>query len=188
MRPLRLLFDTDEVFADFQTPTFDIIEQLTGRRYNPVDFDVWDLFQHFDKATQDAIFEHVDQPGWCYALKPFPAAQAAIEEIRQLPNVEVYALTSPHHSQTWYYERVEWLKKHFKMTKHDVIQTPAKFLVRGDAFLDDNPSHVEKWKAEHPDKLAMLWHIENTRLLGMEDIRVRTWEEVLNRIRGIVRG
>lgn len=183
----RLLVDVDEVLADFQSPALDIIEDLTGTRYKPSDFEIWDMFETFSDAVKKRIFKRIDKRGWCLNLKPFPEAQAAIAEIRSM-GVEVFALTSPHHSKSWYYERVEWLKKHYAMPKSHVIQTPAKFLVRGDAFLDDNPSHVEKWRAEHPDKTAMLWHIPNTRTLGLDDIRVRSWDEVKARLEACQRG
>lgn len=188
MRRLRVLIDVDEVLADFQSPTFDIIHSHTGRRFTPSDFEVWDIFEALPTMPEvshvpglkDLVCKDIDAKGWCLNLRPFEPAQEAVAKLREF--ADVYALTSPHHSESWYYERVEWLKKHFGMDKKHVIQTKSKFLVRGDVFIDDNPEHIQAWRAEHPDKMALLWHCENTRKLGFEDIRVRTWSEVFERV------
>lgn len=184
MRRIELLLDVDEVLVDFQTPTFEIIEQLTGVRYTPFDFQVWDIFEAFDKETQAAIWKQIERPGWCYSLRPFPEAQAALEEMRSWTDVEIdiYALTSPHHGVTWYYERVESLKKNFDIDKKHVHQTSAKFMVGGDAFVEDNPDHCVAWRKRNPKGLAMLRDIPNTRMLGHDDIRVRNWKEIVERV------
>lgn len=48
MRRLRLLVDVDGVLGDFQTPALDIMAEVTGRRYQPEDFEVWDIFSVLD--------------------------------------------------------------------------------------------------------------------------------------------
>lgn len=183
MRKKRVLVDVDEVLGDFQTPAFQVMQSVTGRLYCPEDFEVWDMFEVLSPSQKELVFAAIDKPGFCANIQPFPAALEAIERLRGI--ADVYALTSPHHSQSWYYERVEWLKKHFGFNRHHVIQTGTKFLVRGDAFLDDKPDHVQAWSEEHPDKLAMLWHIPNTRTLGLDNLRVRTWDEVIRRVEAI---
>jgi 5'(3')-deoxyribonucleotidase len=180
-RRKRLLIDVDEVLVDFQTPTFDIIHRLLGRRLRPEDYEVWDMFGLFTDEERTAIFTEIEQPGFCRALKPTPGARLAVEELRSL--VDVFPVTSHFHSQTWVHERDASLKEHFGFTKREIVHTGAKFLVAGDYFLDDNPSHVEGWVAEHPDGCGMLWHIPNTRTLGFEDIRMHSWGGVIERIK-----
>lgn len=89
----------------------------------------------------------------------------------------------PMHSRHWVFERTEWLKEHFDIDLRHVIHTSSKYLVHGDVFLDDKPDHVEGWRREHPNGLAMLWHTSNTRTLGMDDLRVKSWDEVVKRSR-----
>jgi 5'(3')-deoxyribonucleotidase len=182
MRP-RLLVDVDEVLADFQTPAFAVIHKITGRSYKPDDFLVWDIFGVLSDEEAQAVFDVMEQPGFCSSLQPTPGAIEAIEELREF--AEIYAVTSPQHNRHWVYERTEWLLEHFKLNKAHIIHTAAKYLVRGDAFLDDKPEHVEHWAHENPDKLAMLWHIPNTRNLGQGLLRVRSWSEVINRVRSL---
>lgn len=181
-RRKRLLVDVDEVLADFQTPALEIAHRLTGKRLTPFDYEVWDMFTLFTEAEKRAIFEEIEKPGFCRTLLPRPGAIEAIREIQTL--VDVYPVTSPFHSLTWVHERNAWLQEHFGFKSSQVVHTSAKFLVLGDAFIDDNPSHVAAWQAEHPGGVPMLWHIENTRTMTEFDpLRVKTWGEVIARVK-----
>lgn len=180
-----LLVDVDEVLADFQTPMFDALFDLYGRRACAEDCEVWDCFSLMSPNEKRGVFSIIEHPGWCLGLKPKEGARDAILELRKL--VDVYAVTSHFPtSRTWVHERDTWLKTQLDFTGKDIIHTSAKFMIKGDAFLDDNPDHVTRWRAAHPQGLAMLWHIPNTRKLGHDDIRVRTWEEVIERVRGLL--
>ncbi len=185
MRKLRLLVDVDEVLVDFQTPMFDALYDLYGRRLKPEDCEVWDCFSMMTPNEKKGVFSIIEHPGWCAALKPTPGSQEAITTLRGL--VDVYAVTSHFPtSRTWVHERDTSLKKLFDFTGKDIVYTSAKYLVKGDAFLDDNPSHLVRWGEEHPDGLAMLWHIPNTRKLGHDDLRVHGWDEVIAKIGKLV--
>lgn len=173
-----MLVDVDEVLADFQTPAFEAIYQITGRRYVQEDFLVWNIFEGLSPEELKAVDAIIEAPGFCTALQPKPGACEAIEEIRSF--ADVYAVTSPQHNRHWVYERTEWLITHFGFTKKQVANIHDKFIVAGHAFLDDKPSHVEEWQMEYPGRLAMLWHIPNTRTLGEGLLRVHTWDEVSN--------
>jgi 5'(3')-deoxyribonucleotidase len=179
----RFLCDVDEVLADFQSPTFEIIGRLLKRQLTQYDYDVWDVFSLFTKEEVELLFTEIERPGFCRSLKPLPGAIDAIKELRQI--ADVYVVTSPFHSETWVAERDAWLMEHFGFTRKQIVHTSAKYLVEGDAFLDDNPSHVLHWKEEHPDGLAMLWHIPNTRKLPHDDVRVFTWERVIEEVKSL---
>lgn len=181
----RLLIDVDEVLADFQTPTFAVIEKLFGRVLTPHDFEVWDIFGLFSEEEKQAIFEELEKPGFCQGLQPTPGSIEAVRELRKI--VDVYPVTSPFHSPTWVHERNTWLHEYHGFKKREIVHTGSKFLVTGDALLDDNPSHVTTWAEEHPFGLGMLWHIPNTRTLGLDDLRVHTWDEVLQRAESLAR-
>lgn len=176
----RFLTDVDEVLADFQNPALDVIEQITGKRYKQDDFVVWDIFSVLTEEEFQACRVEFEKPGYCSALKPLPGAVDAIRESRK--RRKVFAVTSPMHTRNWVFERTEWLGDLFKFTRKEIIYASTKAFIRGKDYLDDNPGHVTDWKAEHPDANAMLWHIPNTRTLGLDDLRVRSWEEVLSRL------
>lgn len=177
----RFLCDADEVLFDFQEPTLDIMQKVTGRRYVANDFEVWDVFSVLSPEELKGVFAELEKPGWCTSLEPKPGTIEAIEELRSI--CDVYVVTSPFHSKTWVHERYAALAKHFGFKKNEVVHTNAKHLVVGDMFLDDNPEHVDHWNAAHPGKVGMLWHIPNTRKLPYDRVRVRSWAEVVAKAR-----
>ena len=182
MRP-DFLIDCDEVLCDFQNPAFDLIKRVTGRVYTPDCFDTWDIFSVLDEKEAEEVFNLMEQPGFCASLLRAPGAVEFIQEMQEYVNI--YVVTSPQHNRHWVYERTEWLREHFNFQKKHIIHTAAKHMVRGDAFLDDKPEHIENWSKKNPNGLAMLWHIPNTRNLGQGLLRVKTWQEVLEQVRAL---
>lgn len=181
----RLLVDVDEVLADFQTPMFDALYELYGRRLSAEDCEVWDCFSVMAPNEKKGVFSIIEHPGWCAALKPKDGAIYAIDNLRKF--VDVFAVTSHFPtSRTWVHERDEWLQRLFNFDRKHIVHTSSKYIVSGDAFLDDNPTHVSEWSAANPQGLGLLWHIPNTRKLGYDDIRVRSWKEVIERVRAHV--
>lgn len=181
----RLIIDVDEILCNFQTPVLEIIYRLYGKKLSPYDFKEWDIFNTFSKAEQTAIFKEINKPGFCSALVPISGAIEAISILRQY--VDIYPVSSPFPSPTWGHERYEWLQNHFGFERKKVVFTSAKYLIAGDAFLDDNPENVTSWLEEHPDKLGMLWHIPNTRKMTEYDyLRVNSWEKVIALVKNLV--
>jgi 5'(3')-deoxyribonucleotidase len=179
MQRLRALCDVDEVLGDFQSPASEVMARVTQRPYNP-DGIRWDLFADLSRDELKAVFAEIERPGWCSAIQPKPGAVEFINELRTI--CDVFVVTSPFHSKTWVHERDAWLEERFGFKRHEIVYTKAKHLVVGDVFLDDNPKHVDEWRAAHPGKLGLLWHIPNTRLIPHQH-RVHTWQEVLDKVR-----
>ncbi len=178
----RFLTDADEVLVDFQTPTLDVMERVTGVRREPHDFNTWDIFTVLTPEQLEAVFAEIQSPGYCSRLQPLPGAVEGLREIQKF--ADVYVVTSPFFgASTWSHERTTWLGDHFGISKEDIVHTRAKHLVVGDALLDDKPDNVLSWAEHHPDGDAMLWHIPNTRNLGHEDRRVNSWEDVARRLK-----
>lgn len=181
MKRIDMLVDVDEVLADFQTPAFEAILKVTGRRYTQTDFTVWNIFECLAPEEMKELDTILETAGFCASLLPKPGAIEGINAIREF--ADVYVVTSPQHNRHWVYERCEWLQDHFQIDRRHVFHAHAKWKVHGDAFLDDRPEHVAEWAAKHPDKLSMLWHIPNTRTLGQGLLRVFTWDEVIDHVR-----
>lgn len=176
----RFLVDADEVLFDLQGPLLDIMSVVTGRRYRPEDFEVWDLLSILNEEQAEWVYLQMEAPGFCASLKPFPEAIKALERIRK--HAEVIAVTSPLDAPLWVYERARSLKDHFGFTKNQIVHTSGKYLIPGDFFLDDKPEHVSSWASEHPTGCSMLWHTPNTRTLGLDHLRVFSWEQVLAKV------
>lgn len=176
----RFLTDVDEVLADFQGPALEVVAAVVGRRYQQSDFKEWDIFADLTKEEFKACQTVFEQPGWCASLPPLPGAVDAIQELRKTRTV--FAVTSPMHTRNWVYERTEWLQDHFKFSRREIIFASTKHFIRGADYLDDNPHHIRDWKAEHPEGNAMLWDIPNTRTMGYDEHRVRSWSDVFSRL------
>ncbi len=176
-----MLVDVDEVLVDFQNAALRLLERMCGRIIRPDDYEVWDMFTLFTEEEKRTVIAEIEKPGFCRALRPKEGAIAAVSELRSV--VDVFAVTSHFTSPTWVHERDAQLMEEFGFKRREIVHTSAKFLVAGEFFLDDNPSHVGAWADEHPQGYAMLWHIPNTRKLGFDDIRVKSWAEVLERVK-----
>lgn len=176
--------DVDDVLADFKTPVLDLMVELFGIVVDLHAFEAWDLFTVLTPEQQEVLLREMSRPGYCSELLPYHEAKEGIDNLRQL--AEVVVVTRPFVSPTWVYERMHWLIEHFGFDEHSIINTAAKHMVRGDAFLDDNPHNVLKWTEEHPQGLGMMWALPNTeRIPGCDRIRVRTWEEVYDRVKAL---
>jgi 5'(3')-deoxyribonucleotidase len=183
MKP-DFLIDVDEVLADFVSPAMVLISEVLGRPWGLADapLDQWDMFAALTQEEKAAVFSRLNDQGFCASLKPTLGSQDFVEELHQ--HCDVYAVTAPHHgSFYWVPERNEWLGDIFGIDRKHIIHTDAKYMCKGAYFLDDNPQHVLRWKQRHHDGRGMLWSTtHNQRLKGHEDIRVHSWEEVLNQL------
>lgn len=182
------LIDVDEVLADFAGPASQILSSLLGRpwTFDDAPLDDWDMFGALDPTTKEGICAAMNAPGFASSLAPVSGAQDFIRELRKHCNV--YALTAPHHTSPWWVlERNIWLGDNFGFDKRHIVHTEAKYLCRGDFFLDDHPGHVNRWSVRHPGE-GLWWATKhNARLLRGPlalplDRRVTTWEEVLARV------
>lgn len=178
----RFLVDVDEVLADFATPFFKTAHEVTGKLYTEEDFTDWDLFAALDSDEErKAVFKAMQAPGYCSNFAVLPGALEAIRELQKI--VEVTPVTRPFPSPTWKHDRDVWLWEHFGFKDTEIANIAQKFLVGGDAFLDDSPENVVLWQAEHPDGVAMLQHNFSTRTQTQYDyLRVHTWEEVIQKV------
>lgn len=159
------------------------MNRVTGVTRTFDHFDMWDMFELCNEEEKKACFKEFSQLGFCMSLKPFEAAIEAVEELRTF--LELYVVTSPHHSRNWTYERTEWLMQHFGFKFGEIAHMSAKHIVRANGLLDDKPGNVIAWHEEHPEEEAMLWHISNTRNIPLPraTMRVHTWAEVIERMR-----
>lgn len=167
------LIDVDEVLADFSGGVQKLVDA-------PLNTTEWDFFGGMDPDVRESAMRLIDAPGFCRDLDVLPGAQEGVERLRSL-GCEIVAVTSPWKtSPTWCHERAAWLEKHFGIK--DVIHTDRKFLVQGNFFLDDRPTHVVRWAAANLGGRAMLWSSKfnaNERLL----CGVSSWLKVYEIVR-----
>jgi 5'(3')-deoxyribonucleotidase len=179
----RFLIDADEVLINFVDPAIEVISQVLGRPWSldEAPSDTWDMFGGLPEDVQREVDRIIDTPGWCSELEPYPGAQDAVRELEK--RCEVLVLTSPRRkARQWVYERNLALLHYFGIRRERIIQTAAKYVCAAMFYLDDNPDHVTAWQAEpyNAESIGMFWSTKhNARLTEYDDIRVRSWSEVL---------
>lgn len=156
MRKPRVLLDVDGVLADFLTPSFAILNRLSGLSHVAADLKEWDLFSLFPRTVEDAFYDECNKPGFCSSLPVLPGAVEFVAGLREV--ADVYIVTSPmNHNQTWTWERQQWLKQHFDVPHRHIVHTSAKYLCVGDVLIDDRPLNIEEWEREHAKGVGALW-------------------------------
>ena len=176
MRRPRVFLDVDGVLADFLTASIPILNDLTGKTWVEGDFKTWDIFETVPKLFEQIFFDAVNKVGWCRSLPAYEAALIGVPPL--VESTDLFIVTSPmNHVPTWTYEREGWLHEHFGIHHKRVVHTSAKFLCIGDVLVDDRPSNIEAWEAEHPGGLGLLWDQPYNRT-STAGVRVSTWKQV----------
>lgn len=175
-RPV-ILVDCDGVLLDFNTPAYEVVEEVT-KVYIPLDERVrWDI------CGDPRIAEHRNEierrwrlDDFARRIKPYPRAPEAIKALRMRNSV--FALTAHMRgSETWVHIRDELLIREFGFEHKEIIHTHAKHMVRGDVFIDDKPAHIEHWQSTYPQSVAILWDQPYNRDSWVR-LRARKWDDV----------
>jgi 5'(3')-deoxyribonucleotidase len=185
VRHKRVLVDVDEVLADFCTPAIAFVQERFGLTLELAKLENWDLFYTLTAKQRETFDIEFYQQGRCASLSVFPGVEEAIEALRE--HAEVVAVTRPpRNSRHWVHERTEWLIDRLGFDHDSIIHTKAKHMVMGSMLIDDSLENVTRWQAEHPQGLGLLWALPNTEYLTQcEGFRVRTWAEVLERLKAL---
>ena len=154
----EVILDVDNVLTDYHHRARALILDMFGREFPPSAFTHWNATLVLDDPTErKAMMEALGRPGFASSLVPDPEALAAVEAMRKA-GAEVTFATSPHpESPSWKEERERWLVRHFGAHERDVIHISKKYLLGGDAFLDDIPEHVERWSLRNPNGVGRVW-------------------------------
>lgn len=125
--------------------------------------DQWDLMKALGVPAdvEKRVYTRLEEPGVAFNFEPNKGAADFMESLNTWATV--YIVTSPLGGPHWAHDRERWLYKWFKVPSRRVCSIKDKFIVVGDAFVDDKKSHLEEWKAEHPSGLAILWRIPPNR-------------------------
>ncbi len=176
-RPIILL-DVDDVLADLESAYLAIINRITGLGLGPADHTDWNWLRSAPPEYHEEILTAARMEGFCAGLKPLPGAQEAVAEMQTY--ADVYAVTAPWPGhRTWYWERTEWLEKHFNIPVERVIHTMAKHLVRGDVLIEDKAENLAAWATWNPVCcLAILWDKPYNQSCD-NFLRVNNWKGVM---------
>lgn len=155
-----VLFDVDGVIADFDAHYVKVARMTLGRDvYINFSGDAFVATERYDVNEEEASrIKRSMMVRSAVDMLPLPGAVDAIKRIDM--RHDVYFVTAPfcpyHH--TWYNDRQWWFVEHFnKRLSRKIIFTHCKELVRGDVFIDDKPSNVEKWRKANPEGSGIIW-------------------------------
>lgn len=186
MRRPIVLFDCDGVLSDMAVEMLKIASRLFGHNADPALLREWDVCKALGllPAEEDMIYREMDAPGWAQQLQVIEGAKEAVKEIEEV--ADLFILTAPvWSSQTWGYDRCQWLKQHFDIGYKRVIITHAKHLVHGDVFLDDKPSNVGNWQDKWKDGKGLVRHYDYTHGDLMHLTRTHDWKQVVRHVHDI---
>ena len=179
MRPTVLL-DCDGVMADFSQAIFDIIEEISGKKYTHEDVTEWEIFDSLKdvKHLQRAVYDEIKLRGNCGKIPVYSGAVDGVKKLQSIAHVVI--VTAPFFgSPTWAHERELWLQGYFGIDPHDVIHARTKRHVVGDFFIDDKPAHVEDWRRTHGAG-GYLWDCPSNKSSPLP--RVRGWQDLYDKV------
>lgn len=158
----RILLDCDGPLTEgFVALACDYIREESQGDINadPQNVDQWDLMRSLKvpKDIEDRVYKRLEHAGTAFNFAPNKGAVEFMEKLQAWATV--YIVTSPLGGPHWANDREQWLYHWFKIPSQHVASIKAKFIVRGDAFVEDKLSHLVEWKAEHPTGHAILWRI-----------------------------
>ncbi len=175
---MRVLVDVDGILANFVDAALDVVEEVTGRKFDHDDVHMWDITQLIEcDIKKKECKKLMDSPGFATSFAAYDGAIEAIKKIRN--DYELFFVTSPMHSnRSWMPERVDWLCNKFGTNPDHVNFVKHKYIVRGDVLIDDSPTNVMEWERHNPKGLGLLW----TRKYNENDkgpfVRVSSWSQV----------
>jgi 5'(3')-deoxyribonucleotidase len=178
MKPIILL-DVDGVLADFVGHLSATCSALDVSMPPPGawSFDFRSFLTNKQRKTAIGVLSDARSDGGHFArtLPVIEGAQDAVERLRL--HGSVYIVTTPWESNpTWESERRAWLLRNFDVRPNHIVSTAAKYLVRGDLFVDDKPEHVAEWSAEHRNGHARLFNQPHNVSAPMNLMRVARWD------------
>ena len=157
MRKLLIALDCDGFLSDYVRGVLRLVEEVTGRRYEPADVGRFNIAKALGLSAQEAraVKELIStRRGFCAALAPYPQARQGVRRLRELG--EVFCVTTPWDLNPWWRsERNSWLALHFGIDR--VHHTYDKREYEADVFVDDKSKHVRAWSNRWPGRAAVFW-------------------------------
>jgi hypothetical protein len=189
---ISIALDCDGVLAQFCEGALLVVEEVTGRHYEPADVTEFDFTKALGLSTREAREVKAiigSRQGFAASLTPYPRAQEGVRRLRELGTV--FCVTSPWDSNPWWREEREaWLASHFGIDRvHHAID---KREYDADIFVDDRSSHVGAWVAwvsRTPGCAAVFWRTPHNTAesvpVGAHSIA--SWDALYQLARGVAK-
>jgi 5'(3')-deoxyribonucleotidase len=186
MRRPVVLLDVDGILADFIGAALRYLFDQSGTVVPYERVRTWEIFDSIPPELQgykDSVYDRFRSHGACTSICPYEGSRMGVHHLHGL--AEVVIVTSPFPgSETWMYEREQWLKFHYNIARDHIIHACSKHYVKGDIFVDDKASHVISWAEAHPTGMSLLWSAPTNEHEELPDTvsRVAGWDQLLARV------
>ena len=169
-----ILVDMDMILVDMVKPWLDMYNIVAHDCVLEQDIVHYDMRQ-FCKSPE-VLDDILHKPGFFFNLPPMPYAAEGLNRLLAM-DVKVLIVTQPpRNAQYAIQDKRDWMKKYIpNFELSDMVFCHRKEYVMGDIFLDDNPSHLEKWKKNNPEGRTA-----SVDLLYNKDIKVNFREDKYN--------
>lgn len=148
-----ILFDMDDVLADFISPWISLYNKEYNDNLLPEHITDWNTTQFVKPECGKKIYDYLKTPGIFRNLSVRPYAQECIQNLIQKDFSIFIVSDSPQgHSFCDYQnnplfvgnpadDKRKWLAEHFPMIKQEnIIFTGQKWMISGDVIVDDKPA------------------------------------------------
>lgn len=154
-----ILCDVDGVLADFAGAVVEVVNGLFGRSHTIEDVHSYGIAESLGLTDEQwsEVCTIIDQPGFARSLRALESVDQLRKKVWGFGGPSVEFVTSPWDSPTWCYDRSQWLTDQFGGLGRHVTFTGRKWMMRGDVFVDDNPTAVRDWAHHNPAGRALLW-------------------------------
>jgi 5'(3')-deoxyribonucleotidase len=163
-----ILFDMDEVLAQFMPAWMGIYNNAYGDNLQVEQINDWDTTKFVKPECGQNIYELLKVPGLFRYLKPAPHSQEVLQRLVDKGYDVVVVSDSPQGDAHCDFtlddtkvgnpadDKRKWLQEHFPMIdKKNVVFTAQKWRVMGDVLVDDKPETYEIFNAKGRDCLLV---------------------------------
>jgi hypothetical protein len=156
-----MALDADGVLRNFTAGALVIVEEVTGKKFTPVDVTAFNFTKALglsESEAREVMNAITARRGFVTALPPYPQARQGVRRLRDLG--DVFCVTAPWESPLgtnpwWRDESEAWLALHFGI--ECVQHAHDKTACEADFFVDDRSKNVQAWLSAWPGRTAVFW-------------------------------
>lgn len=146
-----ILVDLDSTVADLLTPWLAAYNETCGDNLTVEELTTFDTHEYARHGHR--VYEPFQKPGFFAELPPIPGAFEALDKLRVKADI-VIVTSAPSHPHVMG-DKAMWVRKHLPwLCVHKFVVAGAKYLIHGDALIDDAPHFAEQYKNRHPQALV----------------------------------
>ncbi len=173
------LFDCDGPLSMFTERTVELVQtRIPG--WMPAD--EWAIDSNLSDEMRAWVKLQWKTRGFASSLMCVPGAAEAVRAVEEV--ADVYIVTAPmDDSETWSWERVQWVKRHLGLDRTRIISAVDKHLVFGHVLVDDKVTNLQTWE-NHRRGRPLLWYTDQNVKYHHTIGGAAAWSEMLSLVLG----